>query len=406
MSRGKLWLLVVVLWPSGSRAGGFELLGQTPAGVATVGAQAAAVEDASGVAYNPAALTFFQGLSFIGGGAAWHTNHDGDSTRASGTLGLPMVFLADRLGPYVGIGIGASSSFATQVAWPDDWPGAAMAQSFTLRTTTINPSVALRPFPRVSVGFGLDIVPATLALRHALPDGGVESQLTAVGFGGNVGVLVRIVPRWLDLGLTYRSAVDLDFDGSGLTTRSGIPNLAQDAKLTLPLPHNLTFAVASRPATGLTLSLDVHLTLWSDLSTLELQLTDRDAPAGAKPVSDARDLSLRDSVGVRLGCEHRLLNERLRVRLGIGFDTSPVKRGWLGPQVPDSNRVSVGVGFAYRLGAIGIDASYGIGIGLSRQSTDAALPITYMSLQHVVAVALVVHLKEFGLRVDIPDYRH
>jgi long-chain fatty acid transport protein len=399
-------LLALLVWPARTRAGGFELMEQSPAGVATAGAQAASVEDATAVQYNPAGLTFFRGLSLVGGGAAWVGSFDADNTRGSGALGLPMVFVADRLGPYVGIGVGVSSQFATQVQWPEGWPGSPLAIAFGVRTTTINPSVALRPFPRVAIGFGLSVVPATFLWQHSTPTGRIDAEMTAVGLGGNVGVMATLVPRYLTFGATYRSAVDLDFGGDGDIQRIGAPVIAQRANLALPLPHNMTFAFSSHPVAALTLAVDVHVTLWSDLGALDLRLIDRDAPDEAKPVSDVRELSLRESVGVRVGGEYRLLDERLRVRLGLGYDTTPVKRGWLGPLLPDNQRVTVGVGIAYRHGAIGIDAGYSVGIGLSRLSTEPALAATYTSLQHLVAVALVIHLKDFGVRVDLPDYRH
>lgn len=48
-------------------AGGFELVEQSPAGVATAGAQTADADGAAAVYYDPAALLFRAGLTVQGG---------------------------------------------------------------------------------------------------------------------------------------------------------------------------------------------------------------------------------------------------------------------------------------------------------------------------------------------------
>ena len=267
--------------------------------------------------------------------------------------------------------------------------------------------MAIRPIPQIAIGFGFDIVPASFDLRHDITAGSSHSATTATGLGGNVGILIRVVPRYLQIGASYRSAVDLDLAGTGVIGVAGAALEQQDAKLTLPLPHNFGFGLASRPTTGLTLTADARLTLWSDLHNLTLSYTDPSAGLGAIATKDTLALNQRDAYGFRVGGEYRFLGEQVRVRLGVGFDTSPVRRGWLQPFTPDSNRVIIGAGLGCHHGIFGVDVGYSAQIVLDRTSSnpDPGLA-TYSAVQHVISLALQVRLEELGGRINVPEYKN
>src|SRR5262249_49506732 len=154
--------------------------------------------------------------------------------------------------------------------WPSDgtFGGRLVGVKFDLTTFTLNPSLAIRPLPWLSLGFGLDLVLAAVELKRALNLGSTEGQIhtsmDAFGVGGNLALLLRIVPRYLDFAFTYRSAADLGFSGdAALTvppelTAGPMPRVAsslQQAKTAVTLPHNMTFGLASRPLPTLTLAL-------------------------------------------------------------------------------------------------------------------------------------------------------
>ena len=312
-----------------------------------------------------------------------------------------------RLGPHFAVGVGVFSNFAEHLEYPAGWAGRHSGTFLDLTTTTINPSVAIRPIPRIAIGFGFDIVPSSLDLRHDITAGSSHSATTAVGLGGNVGLLIRAVPRYLQIGASYRSAVDLDLAGTGVIAVAGGALEQQEAKLTVPLPHNFAFGLGSRPANGLTLTADARLALWSDLHNLTISYTDPAAGMGAMETKDTLALNQRDSYGFRLGGEYRLIDERLRVRLGVGFDTSPVRRGWLQPFTPDSSRVAVGAGLGYHYGLCGFDVGYSAQIVLSRTSSNPDPgSATYSALRHVISIALEVRLDELGGRINVPEYKN
>ena len=123
---------------------------------------------------------------------------------------------------------------------------------------------------------------------------------------------MRILPRWLDAAVSYRSAIDVDLS-------------SPVAKGTLPLPHALAFAVASHPLAGLTLDADVRLTLWQDTRAVAFTFSDMTTP------KETLALDYADTVGVRVGATWHFLRDgdgepRLAARLGVGWEQATYQR--------------------------------------------------------------------------------
>ena len=378
-----------------AHAAGLELVEQSPEAVATAGAQTADADAAAAVYYNPAALAFQPGVSAQAG--ADIVVYRGDATPASppsgavsstGLYATPTVFGGVRIAPRYAVGIGVFQPFAWSIAYPARWPGRFAGESLELRAVAVNPSVAMRFLPWLAVGFGIDVVPATLSHRHSivLPDG-TEGQFAAdvsgTGVGGNAAILVRALPRWLDLAFAYRSAIDLDLSSAAYKT-------------TLPLPHTLTFAAASHPLAGLTVTTDVRLVLWQDVRSIVVK-----SPDGT--VADTTTLDYANSVGVRFGASYRFWRDaagepRLAARIGAGWEQGPTSAAATSPLLPDGDRALVGAGLGARFRMFSVDAGYlaaiaselfGASAGFGAAGSFAA---RYRSVTHTVSVALTLRL--------------
>ena len=388
--------LAALLPATRARAGGFELVEQSPEAVATAGAQTADAYAAGAAYYNPAALTFQPGTTLQGGanllvyrGTA--TTAMGD-TASSALYATPTVFGGVRVAPRYAVGIGVFDPFAWSIDYPASWDGRGDALSLDLRALAINPSVAMRPWSWLAIGFGVDIVPTTLSYRRvSVTTGGdvdVSADVRGTGVGGNASILVRIVPRWLDAAVAYRSAMDLDLSSSAVKT-------------TLPLPHQLSFAVASRPIAGLTLTTDVRLTLWQDLRAIAFRASDG--------TGDTITLDYADSVSVRVGAAWRFWRDaggepRLCARLGGGWDQAPTAPASTSPFFPDGDRALVGGGFGARLGFVSLDVGYLAAIASDLTGTNVRFTARYHAVTHTVSVALTFRLPKFPSRLDEPDF--
>jgi long-chain fatty acid transport protein len=365
---------------------GLELVEQGPAGVGTAGAQAADAYGAAAAYYDPAALAFQRGLTVMGGAdAGWYRAAVAPATSGrvdlAGSFAAPAVFVGQRVSARYAVGIGVYA--------PYGWAAAAGTTSVALRTTDVNPSIAIRPLPWVALGFGVDIMPTTFA------QAGPNLAASGVGLGGNAGLLVRALPRWLDLALTYRSAMDVDLAHE--TARATVHGI-------LPLPHAFTFAAASHPVDGLTLTADVRLTLWHDLQALAFA-----APA-AMP-SDVLTFDWQDTVGVRVGAAWATLPDadgepRLTLRVGGGWEQSPTERAVATGLFADGDRGLIGAGLGARWGVATLDVAYLAAVMTPYTSAYGAADSARNSgVTHVVSVALTLRLPTFPRRLDEPDYK-
>ena len=420
MPRAPALVFALVLVAARAWAGGLERAEQSPEGAGTAGAQAADAYAAAAAYYDPAALAFQRGLTIQAGAAmiGYHgtvTPASGGAAEATGLYATPTVFVGQRVSARYAVGIGLFDPFSASVTYPATWAGRLAGTALELRALAVNPSVAIRPLPRVALGFGVDIVPTTFAYRRAAQLGGGEGELrldgSATGFGGNAAVLVRVVPRWLDAAVTYRSAVDVDLTGRARQTApAGVtaPLPLADLGGTLPLPHAFTFAVASRPLPGLTVTTDVRLTLWHDLRALAFTLDD---PAMMQPPGkETITLDWQDTVGVRAGASYRFWPDaadepRLAVRLGAGWDQGPTSPAAAAPPFADGDRILVAAGLGARLGAFAVDVGYEVALVPEYRAASGTFFARYQALTHTLVAAVTLRLPTFPRKLDEPDYK-
>ena len=392
--------VAVALWAARASGSGFELVEQSPEATATAGAQTADASSAAAVYYDPAALAFQNGTTVQGGASLLVYRGDatasGGAAASSGIFATPTVFAGARIAARFAVGIGVFDPFAFSISYPSGWAGRAAGTAFELRALAVNPSVAVRPLPWLAFGFGVDVVPATLSYRRATTlaggsEGTLALDLSGTGVGGNAAVFVRILPRWLDAAVSYRSAVDLDLSSSV-------------AKGTLPLPHAFTFALASHPLAGLTLDADVRLTLWQDLATVGFTFSDMTTP------KETLTLDYNDTVGVRIGATWRFLRDadgerHLAIRVGGGWEQAPTNAAATSPLLPDGDRYFAGGGLGARFGFFAVDAGYLAGISGDLLGADGTFIARYHSITHTVSLALTFRFDDLPWHNDEPDYR-
>jgi long-chain fatty acid transport protein len=392
-------LTVAALARPAFASGGFEIDEQSAKGVGMAGAQTAVADDPSAIYYNPAGLGFQPGFSALLGGnlivARTHVTPDNVTVWYPGVA--PTVFVSQRLGEHVAVGVGGFTNFAEHFSYPVNWRGRFQGSFIDIRTFMLQPTIALRPFSWLSLGVGLDVAFGSFDLYKGLDFGTAEGSVhaggDAIGVGANVGLLVQLVPRYLQLGFSYRSRIDLDFDGHGAI--SAPPELQpvtgglQRAQASLPLPHNLSAGLAGFIG-HLVLTAEVKVSLWRDLQALTLTLTD---PATNTMTQQSLTLAFRNTWAIRGGAQYGFLNERLHVRLGAGYDTTPVPVAALGPLAPDTNRALVSFGIGGRWRWLSVDVGYMAVFLLKTTSTSRDFAATYESFGQVISASLTVQLE-------------
>ncbi|HEX4460270.1 MAG TPA: outer membrane protein transport protein [Polyangia bacterium] len=398
--RKVICLLVALAWsPSAHAGGGFELDEQSAAGVGMAGAHAAVADDPAAIYYNPAGLGFQPGFGALVGGnlIIARTQVTPDNLTLWHPAFAPTIYVSQRFGKYIALGFGGFANFGEHFSYPEDWRGRFEGYFIDITTFTLQPTLAIRPFSWLSVGVGIDIMLGSFDTYRVVQLGSAEGNLhagaTATGLGGNVGLLVRLIPHYLNLGFAYRSRIDMDFNGRGaITTPPELQALSpgvQRATVSLPFPHN--FQVGAAAFLGqLVLSAQVNVSLWRDLSALTLTLTD---PTTNTSTSQAVPLDYHTAWSVRGGAQYGFSRDRLRVRLGAGYDESPAPTATLGPLAPDANRVVVSAGIGLKFEWLSLDLGYLVSFLLKKTSTDPDFIATYQSLGQVISASATIRFE-------------
>lgn len=345
------------------------------------GATAASNTSASSVVFNPGGMAVAEGTNVLIGSALYIAQGSYEPTGGTKTSTdsapsvVPSFYLTSRVHDMVAVGIGFHLPFGLAVSWPDNHAQTEVIQDQSLRTYFITPSVGFnlhKQVPGLSIGGGLDIVPATVLLENTVRFGDVSGTARlggdALGIGGRVGLMYHPDKlKKLKLGVMWRSNVKLDFSGKGDFDiadpyRSQLPPDG-DISTSVTLPQSVWGGIGYSATDDLELEYNAVWINWSKFDELRIEL-----PAGAETV---RDEDYRNTVSHRLGIEYKLRKQQAALRAGFVYDPTPIPGTTLTAQLPDIDRKNVTVGGSKNFG------DYGVHLGLlwvtpgSRNTSDA-----------------------------------
>jgi len=330
-------------------------------GTATAG-RAAAAQDASTAAGNPAGMTRLKQSELIAGflGVGLVNRFDNDSavTTTSGTeghnngdfipaLGTSFVYsFSDDLK----FGFALGSSFGLGIDYTKSWPGRYFVTRAELTTVGANPSIGYRLNDWLSVGVGFDVLYAKLFQTSAInnlagrPDGQIKLKDSDVGFGGNAGILIE---PWegTRFGLTYRSKIDLKFDDAvsfdGLgPVLGGLP--AVHANLEMTIPQAVLLSVYHQLDDRLAIMANAGWQDWSEFGETNVKVV---SPASH---SFTQNRNFRDTWQVAIGSQYRFL-PAWKASVGFAYDSSPVSDSNRTPDLAVDRQIRVGAGLQYAL---------------------------------------------------------
>ena len=356
-------------------------------------------EEPAAVWFNPANLAYLKGVSGSAGGVFLTTKSsfspsgggpDTDTDR--GNFLLPAFFANGRLTDRVAVGVGAFSTFGIGITWPDDWVGREAAINASLKTLTLNPTVAVLVHRQIAVAAGFDAVRSTVDFRNGLPaiiGGDVRLAAGTWGYGFNVGALYKIYPGRLHVALTYRSRVKLDFDNGRANFNPANPDFKpalpdQGGTASITLPDIVTAGVMGRPRADLALSFDANLVLWSTYDRIDINF--QSAPPRAI-VSNGQN-----AFTLRAGADWTFPGRwpGLHLRGGLIYDRGAIPSSNLGPGLPDSDRIDVALGVGYGRGHFRGDLGYLLVIFLPADATGGTEgPVgTYNTIANLFGLTL------------------
>ncbi|MDN5848916.1 MAG: outer membrane protein transport protein [Nitrococcus sp.] len=377
---GSLTWLVLTASVGTALASGYQNHAQSAKalGNAMAGATAGA-EDASYMAYNPAAIGSLPGSQITGNLTYIDPEIEFRHAQASTVLGTPIQGGVDdgdvnafvpalaakwRLNDKIDLGLGVYSFWGLKTDYNRGWIGRYHSVDSSLATVAINPVLAFKPAPGLSLAAGLIAQYADARLTNAIDFGTIGfvqgvpganpanqdgfARLTGNdwGFGFNLGALYELTPS-TRIGLAYRSKVEHTIRGNAHFTpdQAGIANAlgaAEDTKAQADLttPATASVGVFHQVTERLALMAEVQWTQWSQFNRLVVEFDN-----GSPDSVTANEWE--DSWLGAIGASYRLTDQWL-LRGGFAYDQSPVPNPQHRiPRIPDAGRKWLALGATY-----------------------------------------------------------
>jgi long-chain fatty acid transport protein len=275
-------------------AGGFDLPDQDAFAVARGLAVVATADNPSAIFYNPAGLTQLTGNNLRAGLYAidfdpqFTPNGGGNTFHNQTPFGaLPQLFYAhgNEQGTFsFGLGIYMPSGLSAK--WQDNTGFRTLGTLGQVEQIVINPVVAFKLLPSLSIGAGLSANYANVDLRQGIlwpnqPFDQFRFQGDGWGMAGNVGLRWQPIEK-LAFGATLRTGLKTELDGyteAYNSVATPLPNgsyypafsARTDAKVDFQFPLNAVAGVSYRPTTNWNLEVDGEYIDWDSLGTLNIQ---------------------------------------------------------------------------------------------------------------------------------------
>jgi long-chain fatty acid transport protein len=242
-------------------------------------------------------------------------------------------------------GIATNSGFGL-VTKPDNtaWAGSPIAITSDVFSLNVNPTVAYKITPELTVGVGVQIEYLNVRLNNGpgFTPNGRSAELDDFGFGATAGVTWTPAPGTA-IGIGYRSSVNFDLEGDyqiiGVTTL--------DASADLTLPEIVTVGLRQNLTDGVDLLAGFEWTNWSRIGSIPVRNT-----------PETLNLNWEDGYFYSFGVEYAY-SPATTLRAGIAYEESPITDETRSVLLPDANRLWLSVGATHRLSdKITIDLGY------------------------------------------------
>jgi len=251
-------------------------------------------------------------------------------------------------------GFGVYNPYGLGTEWPANWSGRFITTKVDLQTFFFTPTLAYKFGDKFSLGVGMNYATGKVTLKSVLsdpfdPHANVSIEANGTGIGWNVGALYK-ASNELSIGVSYRSQVKIDANGTATFDpfRSVYP--AGDVSSSLTLPATGYFGIAYTPLKNLTFEADYQYVGWSSYKELALTFK-KDNSVEVSPQNFV------DTYLIRVGAEYTMGDWQLRA--GYIYDHTPETTAYVEPLLPDANRNEVSVGLGYNLTKhLSVDLAY------------------------------------------------
>lgn len=351
-------------------ASGFRIPEASVLGLSTSNAVVANPAERGALAYNPAAMSFHDGVNVVAGlVAADPTN---EVTTLAGTKAsdvdtpfyIPNIVLMGHASPAVSLGLNITSPFGLETNWPNEtFPGFAgpidglEPSRSKLQMANVNPNVAFKLGTNASIAVGVDY--------YWIKDVRLDTQAIKLsGNGDGVGVnfaFMHTAGDW-STGFSWRSRVTTDIDGS--VSAGG---LAAPTNTEITFPAMIQVGMRNQATQALALEFDIEHTDWSSFNALVIS---HSHPGLASPIVSTN--AWDDALAFRFGGTLEL-SGATQLRFGYTRDKTGQEDTHFSARIPDADRHLLSVGIGQDIGNWQIEAGY-MYVRWDDRTVDSAVP--------------------------------
>ncbi|MEI7245085.1 long-chain fatty acid transporter FadL [Pectobacterium carotovorum] len=390
--------VAVALFSANVSAAGFQLNEYSSSGLGRAfSGEGAVADNATSGSRNPATMTLFDRPSFSGGvtyinpdidvqGKNSLTGQDTSAKNIAPHAWVPNLHFIMPLNEQWAIGASATTNYGLATKFNDNYAAGSIGGETDLLTSNLNLSAAYRLNQNFSFGLGVNAVYADAKIvRHlgdlnpSLPRTTEVARLEGKewGYGWNAGILYEIDEN-NRVGLTYRSKVDIDFNGDYSNQLpavvGGLNGATIPGKLTLNLPEMWEASAYHRVAPKWAVHYSLTYTSWSQFQELK-------ATGSSGNTLFQKEEHFRDAYRIALGTTY-YHDDNWTFRGGIAFDDSPVPADRRSISIPDQDRfwLSAGTTYAFNKDAsvdVGVSYMHGKSVNINERAPGAFSAVQY-----------------------------
>jgi len=237
-------------------------------------------------------------------------------------------------------GLGAYSPFGLGIEWPNNTGFRSLAIESRLQYFTLNPVIAWKIHPTLSIAMGPNINYSKTKFTRGLatPTDVLEFEGDDFSYSFNAGILWQPHPKW-SFGANYRSAATMNYEGD-TSYNPGFPIPEAPTTGSVDFPQIISAGVSFRPTTNWNIEVNVDYTDWNTLNTVVLEGT-----SAIFPFDLPLQFDWQESWFVELGVTRSFENGWF-VSGGYFYSSETVPNDSFTPAIPDTvlHVASFGVG--------------------------------------------------------------
>jgi long-chain fatty acid transport protein len=366
-------------------ANGFGLPDQDAFAMGRGEAFVATADNPSAIYYNPAGITQLKGDNLRGGiygiyyKPSYQNPNNGNTYYSTANFSaIPQLFYVHSLESLpLSFGLGVYFPFGGNMDWPQDTGFRDVAISASLKYLTINPVIAWKILPSLSIAAGPMINYADMTTLQGVPVPGQNVNYfyfkgSGWSAGYNVGILWKPIKK-ISVGATFRSTATVTLDGQTHYEAQPVvsPGVNNNANMKMTFPWTVVGGISYRPTPKWNVELDGNYTAWSTFGTLNLH---QDNPTRPFNSDNPVNFDWRGSWILELGAT-RYFEHGWHASAGYAFNENSVPNQYYTPWVADLNRHLFSLGFGRKGKRFDFDAAYQLGYGPSHTVTGSLPPL-------------------------------